>query len=59
MKPINLQSGVTENILSSIYDVDPQNKYRQLNKQIMVKLKHLFIKNIVITRLTTAKLFVI
>lgn len=34
MEPIDLRSGVTENILSAIYDVDPQFKYRILNKQI-------------------------
>lgn len=34
MKPIHLKSGVTENILSSMYDVDPRLTYRQLNKQV-------------------------
>ena len=34
MKPVHLKSGVTENILSSMYDVDPRLTYRQLNKQV-------------------------
>ena len=34
MQSINLKSGVMENILSSMYDVDPDIKYRQLNRQI-------------------------
>lgn len=34
MNPVNLNSGVTENIMSSMYNVDPRLTYRQLNKQI-------------------------
>lgn len=42
MHPINLRSGVTENILSSIYNVDPDIKYRLLNKQIYDESKPSF-----------------
>lgn len=34
MYPINLNTGLSQNILASMYNVDPDIKYRQLNRQI-------------------------
>jgi hypothetical protein len=42
MNPVNLNSGVMENIMSSMYNVDPRSTYRQLNRQIYDESKMSF-----------------
>lgn len=56
MYPINLRSGVTENILTSIYDVDPQHTYRQLNRQIYDESKMSFYQQYCDKPITTSEI---
>ena len=56
MQPINLRSGVTENILTSIYNVDPQHKYRQLNRQIYDESKMSFYTRYCDNPITTSEI---
>ena len=44
MHPVNLNPSLTNNILSSIYDVDDKQTYRRLNNQIYNETAETFYK---------------